>query len=85
MSESVQGVAESLFFSQFVCNFVHSAFFTFQVRAHCEALERLLVVQGSMNLKTSWHFRLYGTQSREIGHALHPGVQWLQSWPFKEK
>ena len=70
-------------FSQFVCNFVHSAFFTFKVRAQCETLERL-VVQDSM--KTSGHSRLYCTLS--IGHALHPGVQRVQSaqqsWPFKD-
>ena len=32
-------------------------------------------------MKTSGHFRLFGTL--KIGHALHPGVQRVQSWPFK--
>ena len=43
-----------------------------------------LVMQDSM--KTSGHSRLYCTLS--IGHALHPGVQRVQSaqqsWPFKD-
>ena len=59
-----------------VCIFVHSALFTFQVRALCETL----VVHDQM--KTSWLFRLCGILS--IGHALHPGVQRVQSWPFKD-
>ena len=63
-------------FSQFVCNFVHSVLFTFQVRALCETL----VVHNSM--KTRGHFSLYGTLS--IGHALHPGIQRVQPWPFKD-
>ena len=45
-------------------------------------LELLDTLKESNSHKGNGHFRIYGTLT--IGHALHPGVQRVQSWPFKD-
>ena len=45
-------------------------------------LELLETLKERNSHKGNGHFRIYGTLT--IGHALHPGVQRVQSWPFKD-
>ena len=45
-------------------------------------LELLDTLKERNSHKGNGHFRIYGTLT--IGHALHPGVQRVQSWPFKD-
>ena len=45
-------------------------------------LELLDTLKERNSHKGNGHFCIYGTLT--IGHALHPGVQRVQSWPFKD-
>ena len=45
-------------------------------------LELLDTLKERNSHKGNGHFRIWGTLT--IGHALHPGVQRVQSWPFKD-